>query len=254
MTMCMGFSCRNGLVVAADTQQTFQDSHTFHENKIHSLKWKNGRAIWGFSGEVNTSKIVWENLEKHFTLERIINRTEIKDIVKETLTEVLREEEVFLMLLGGWTEGEQKVLLQSNGTDVMYADRCEVIGSGDSSLSRFWRDIYLKALPNPNVWQASIAAIYFIMQAKKYNGQFVGGGTEILLMHESPINHMRLFAPEHSEVWERRLESIEHEIIRFLTSITHADGVTDAVEARRRFESATESFAEEIRAMNKTLD
>ena len=250
MTMCMGFACGNGLVIAADRQQTFPDGHTFHEIKVYPLKWKNGRAIWGYAADnSDTSKIIRETLGQRFSLEKAINRTEIKTVLTEILCGTLRAEEQFHMLFGGWTEGEHRVLLRANGTDVVYADRCEVIGSGDSSLSRFWRGLFLEMPLNPSIWQASVAAIYFIMQAKKYDGQFVGGGTDILVMADSPSNNLRVFSPELSERWEKRLELAEREMVRFLTSITFAEGITNTVEERLLFDTTLESFAAEIRVM-----
>src|ERR1700693_3749465 len=216
MTMCIGFVCGNGLVVAADSQHTFPDGHTFHEAKVHSFKWKNGRAIWGYAASnSDTSKIVWEMMERRLLLEKSFNRTEIKTVLTEVLGEVVRSEEQFLMLVGSWTEGEHPVLLRSNGSDVVYGERCEVVGFGDTSLSRFWRDLFLKAIPNPSVWQASIAAIYFIMQAKKYNGQFVGGDTDGFVMAGSPATLIRVLTRQFTEAWEHRLEMMERGIVRF---------------------------------------
>lgn len=247
MTICVGFDCRDGLVVAADRQQTFLGSHTFQECKLRSTKWKNGRAIWGYSGNYDTAKTVWEKVDERFALSQTVTQAEVKSALSEVLAGSLKETDEFYVLFGAWTEGEDKALFLSSGTDVMYAGRCEIIGAGDSSLSRFFRGLYLTAIPAPSVWQAAIAAIYFVNQEKKYNGQYVGGGTDVFMAIGSAQELVRVMAPEHCEPWEKQMDELEWRFVELLTGVTSKNREPEFVaESRRRFDSTLNEVAEKM--------
>jgi ATP-dependent protease HslVU (ClpYQ) peptidase subunit len=246
MTICIGFQCRDGLVLAADRQMTM--GHTYQECKLHQLKWKNGRAIWGYAAtNADTSKIVALEVERKFTLDTSVSRSEIPDVLKEVLTKCLKgkNKESFVTLLGARTEGEQKSLLISNNRDVIYGERCEVIGLGDSALSRFFRGLFLRM--SLTVYQASILAIYVIKQEKAYNGQYIGGGTDVFFLEDSsPL--MRLFTESQTLEWERELSMIEGVIARYFQNMTDPDVLPQTkVDGINYFNSTVQSLAERIK-------
>lgn len=235
MTLCVGFQCRDGLVLAADRQVTFPQSHTFQECKLHTLRWKNGRALWGFAANnVDTSKTVWVELEKYFTPSVLISREGIADALGEVLRRSLKgkRKEQFLMLFGTWTEGEHKALFLCNGVDVIYGDRCEVIGWGDSALSRFWRGIFLNTF-SFTVDQASLVAIYMVSQEKKYNGQYVGGDTDVYIL-DSPSGLTRQWLGPQVQQMERRLDSVVGSFMSLIHSSTDCECSSEILEERRR--------------------
>jgi hypothetical protein len=211
------------------------------------VKWKNGRAAWGYSGNYDMAKIVWEKINENFALSETITRDQIKIVLSKALAECMKKKEQFFLLFSAWTEGEEKVLLFSGGTDVMYGDRCEIIGTGDSPLSRFLRDIYLRAIQVPTVWQSALAAIYIVGQEKKYNGQFIGGGTDIILI-ESPVQPAHIMFPEHCQEWEKQLSLLESRNVNLLSAFTDPECGEEILEERKKhFESMLSWFSGEAR-------
>lgn len=249
MTMCACFNCRNGLVIVADQQQTFTDSHTFPECKVDAVRWKNGRAVWGYSGNYDASKSVQEELSKSFRPTETIRLEEVKEVLGKALERALKKwkKSPFYLLFGAWTENENKVVLVFNGKDVAYGDRCEVIGS-ESSLSRFLRDVYLHMIPAPNVWQAMVFAIYMLHQEKTYNGQYVGGGTDGMVILDSPANLVRVLSPNRCHDWEMHVAAMQSEVISYLLFLSGGYGEPPELTAQRRerINSKMEEFATEV--------
>ena len=247
MTVSVGFRCTDGLVLAADRQMTIPNSHTFQECKIRNVSWKNGEAVWGYAANsADTSKSLSLELERHFTPDIEIKRTDIPEVFKAILSRCLSKKEIFLTLFLSRTEGEGSSLIRSYGSHITYGERCEVIGWGDSALSRFFRGLCLRARPF-TVRQAMVAAIYIIKQEKLYNGQSIGGDTDVFFLEDScPLSRL-LTTPQVREL-EGQLESAEANIIWRLTDITDGNMPPEEVASRfDTFNSRLESFAERIR-------
>jgi hypothetical protein len=246
MTFCVGFQCRDGLVLAADRQMSM--GHTYQDCKLHGLNWKNGRGMWGFAADnIATAGDFWENLEKVFTPSAEINRNDIKDRIKGVLADTLNSkpnDEAFQVLFGAWTEGEQMVLFRTFGKDVSYGERCEVIGSGDSSLSRFLRGLFLKNDPIDR-WQGIFAAAYFLKQEKLYDGQYVGGDTDIYFL-TSPTSLLQILMGPMVTQFESKMNSIEVLIASLVSAATDRTADQQMVEER---EETLRRLLEELKQM-----
>lgn len=183
--MAVGFLCKDGIVIGADRQVTGQN-YTFPECKLSTVNWKNGRGIMAYSGNHDTYRDLEPEIHARFNRSVTIGREEVKPLLKDALSAVLRKKEEFYTLFGFMVEGEFQSLLQSIKTDrVVDVDECEVIGYGDSPLARFLLGTFKDVPHGVSVHQARIYAVYFISQAKKYDGQFVGGGIDVYSVDKS---------------------------------------------------------------------
>ena len=64
-------------------------------------------------------------------------------------------------------------------------------------------------------------AIYFVLQAKTYDGQFVGGGTDVLFMDSNRQTHVMDIA--WTEPWEKELQLMEFKTMALFGLLTHRD-------------------------------
>ena len=108
---------------------------------------------------------------------------------------------------------EHSVLL---ALDVLEVARCEIIGTADSPLSRYFRGLVID-IPAINIHQGSVVAAYMIAQAKKYEGAYCGGPTDIYYLHSS--GHMGKLSNINS--WEQRLNQLEDKIVHLLTLLSY---------------------------------
>src|SRR5882672_8217471 len=88
-------------------------------------------------------------------------------------------------------DGMYPILLMSAGKKITTVNECEVIGRGDSPLSRFLLGTFKDQPHSVSVMQASIYAVSFIAEAKKYDGQYVGGGTDVYVLERNNGNAQR---------------------------------------------------------------
>jgi len=220
MTMAVGFVCEDGIVIGADRQVTGA-TYTFPECKLRGIKWKNGRGIWSYSGALDTAKEFQRELESRLMLDRVATISEVRLFLKESLNVCLKKKEGFQTLFGLWIDEEWPALLLSNRADVVDAGRCEIIGWGDSALARFLRGLFLMSPGRPTLQQATSSAIYFISQAQKYDGQYVGGGTDVWSIdsnHQTRIMDIAWTGP-----WEKELDVMEFKTVALFGLLTHRE-------------------------------
>src|SRR5947209_8578307 len=191
MTVGVGFLCHDGVVIGSDRQITGGRA-TFPECKVSSVKWKNGHGIFSWAGDHDTSKDLKREIRLRFTRDTVISGLDIRQTLKECLQASVRKRDDFQTLFGFWIDGEPHSMLLSNGADrVVDVQECEVIGYGDSPLTRSLRGAFLDMPMSISVQQARIYAVHFVSQAKKYDGQFVGDGIDVYSVDCSGENGQR---------------------------------------------------------------
>jgi hypothetical protein len=252
MTFCIGIQCSDGIVISADRKMTFHGGHTFQDCKLHSLKWANGIGAWGWAGNnVDISKAFWLEVEKRMTKSHSFTRDEIHQLLKDILNGVMAgKNEIFQTLFGARLDPvglkmPERYLWLSDGVDVNFADRCDFIGSGDSPLSRYLRDIYLSIVGMPDVWQSSAFAIYILMQEKTYEGQLIGGPTDVIIL-ESSVHPKILFKiPE----IEAELKHLEGGFFNLLAAMSDEKQSPIIQDRRTWFEGALNTVANKIKVL-----
>jgi hypothetical protein len=213
MTMGVGFLCHDGVVIGSDRQVTGR-TFTFPECKLSSLKWKNGHGIFSWAGEHDTSNDFKREIRARFTRDAVISGLDIRQILKECLQASVRKKESFQILFGFWVDGEPHSMLLCNGTDrVVDVKECEVIGYGDSPLTRSLRGAFLEIPVSISVQQARIYAVHFVSQAKKYDGQYVGDGIDVYSIDHSGDSGqrcIRVMDAGQTGAWETEINQMHY--------------------------------------------
>lgn len=194
MTMAVGFLCRDGVVIGADRQVTNQASgYTFPECKIVSFKWGNGHGILAYAGSRDTFMILSREIGLRISDDPILHDSETRQLLIDSVKASAGKKEQFCTLFGYWLDAENspRLVMSVPGLRLVDVPECEVIGYGDSPLSRFllgrFRDVpHLVTVP-----QARIYAVAFIAEAKKYDGEFVGGPIDVYSIDMSGQNGER---------------------------------------------------------------
>jgi len=222
MTMAVGFVCEDGVVIAADRQLT-SPNFTYPECKLGGHKWVKGRSIWAYSGNADTAKRLAEELWKDDCFGQFSKVSEWSDISERlqlALKKCLAKKEGFQTLFAAWTEGAKlPYLFLTNGINVIGVQKCDVIGTADSPLTRFLRGVFLSFPSYPTIQQAINWAIYFILQTKIYDGQFVGGGTDVWSIDSNRQTHV--MDPAWTGPWEKELQMMEFKTIALFGLLTH---------------------------------
>jgi len=217
MTMSVGFLCSDGVVIGADRQVTNPSSgYTFHEQKLGVLSVNGAvRHIWSYAGNADTAKKLAHELQTKLSASALSKR-ETDLLLRTALKKCLKSREHFYTLFGTYVPKSDPVLWISSGLDVLEVERCEIIGTADSPLSRYFRGLVIH-IPAINIRQASVIVAYMIAQAKKYEGAYCGGPTDIYFLHSS--GHMGQLT--NIENWEQRLNELEDKIGHVLTMLSY---------------------------------
>ena len=211
MTMAVGFVCWDGIVIGADRQVTGHN-YTFPECKLEPLVWKNGRAILAYSGEYDAYKNFLSELSLRFKRDAVFSDKEVRDALRESLSAVDLKKETLLFLFGYLLDGAyHRLIFSTTKQRIVDVDQCEVIGYADSPLTRFLLGRF-KALPvSVSVDQARIYAVYFISQAKKYDGQYVGDGIDVYSLERgSEGPSIRVLDAGQTGEWEQQVNLIQY--------------------------------------------
>lgn len=239
MTIGVGFVCGDGIVIGADRKVTNPDEYTFEEQKVHAIAWENGAAIWSYSGSPDTAKNVRASLLDRFAAHSVVLRKDIKRQVQDALRAHLGKSERFSILFGAQTKNEPHLLFMANADKSADVDKCEIIGGGDSSLSRYLRGLVLNLPFLPLIPQAIVAATYIIQQAKRYDGHYCGGPTDVYSLDFEGSTHVT--DEWQTERWEKDLQRLEFE-----TAVLFARLTTKGIKGSE-IENVTQTHAEIVR-------
>ncbi|SPE40205.1 hypothetical protein SBA7_1310009 [Candidatus Sulfotelmatobacter sp. SbA7] len=185
--MAVGFLCRDGVVIGADTQVTGAN-YTFPECKLINFEWKNGSGILAYSGDRDTFVAFSAELRSRLPDDANLTDQEIRNVLKECLAVSVEKKKAFLTIMGYWIDGERFPCLVMSTTTQRIIDvaDCEVIGYADSPLARSCLGRFRALSHRVSVQQARLFAVDFISQAKNYDGQYVGGNIDLYSISDDP--------------------------------------------------------------------
>jgi hypothetical protein len=180
MTMVIGFLCPDGVVIGADRRisVTTDTGTTFGESKIESYRWSNGSSIVGYSGDRDTWIRLRKELSGRLGSSMVLYDDDLRHAIAGALDHSLADGEAFCTFVGYWVDGERPCLIKTDGKKISDVSSCEVIGWGNSSLSRYLMSTY-EVLHHVSVPQVMVYAVNFISQATLYDGQYIGNGIDI---------------------------------------------------------------------------
>jgi hypothetical protein len=118
-------------------------------------------------------------------------------------------------MVGFWLEGDRGPYLVISNKDrkVVGVPECEVIGYADSPLARSLLGRFRDVPHAVSVHQATMYAVDFISQAKKYDGQYVGDGIDVYSISATgPEGKLcvRVQDPGRSDAIEKEIHSVHY--------------------------------------------
>jgi hypothetical protein len=254
MTMAVGFLCKDGVVIGSDRQVTSQQ-FTFPECKLHATRWLNGHGIVGFAGSHDSARAFLKEFYSRFWGNRIIHKNEVHALLVKCLKGAsIGKTSEFQTLFGFWLDGEYQGLVTSVGNSrVLDVDECEVIGLGDSSLTRFLIGTFKDVPQSASVHQARIYAAYFISQAKKYDGKYVGGPIDVYsidMSGQSGERCVRVLDGGRTPEWEQQTNLMRYWMDVLFSKITDNDHPVTMDQFNERLQQFREWCAPEQENVN----
>jgi hypothetical protein len=193
VTIGVGFKCIDGIVLAADQQVTWKDSHKFNERK---LRGHSSGGEWNATFTYAGNPVLWQSFNDKFgdamaMLPAPPTVKRIRDVIETVLSlfEELRQEPENLSLLAAVVvPGEEHELFRTEGYVIHRVRDYQYVGFGDSSLLRFLGPLITATPPvaTPDqmgriVRQAVMMATYLVMKAKTHVDG-CGGDTDIFVV------------------------------------------------------------------------
>lgn len=188
VSIAAGFKCRDGVVVAADTQYDL-GLLKINGPKLFTHTFPGMSLIFAGAGDIDFIKMTVQMIRDEVS-NGSPDSNAVKEIVKKTVTHVYRkhvypypapsnEKPHFDLLVGLWKQGESVQLLKTSRTGVMKVEDYECLGVG-MYLGKYIVDSVFR--PNLSVRQAEFLAIELIEEAKRYVPG-CGGETHIVTMN-----------------------------------------------------------------------
>ncbi len=188
MTVGVGFLCADGVMLCADDQITWRESHKYYERKIYPVYDSKASVVAAtFSGNpdlmksfVGKFKASMGHMPEPHTADRI------QETIETVLTffDVLKDEPTQLNLLCGIVIPNKEFrLVKSDGYVVRDVPRFDYVGIGDSSVLRFLSPLLVRRREF-FLQEAFNIAAYMVFQAKRYVDG-CGGSTDGLLMEKT---------------------------------------------------------------------
>ena len=219
VTIGIGFRCINGIVLAADQQVTWRDSHKSYERKLrgHS-SGKEWNATFTYAG----SPVLWKSFNDKFgeamaLLPAPPTVKRIRDVIETVLNffdELKQDPENLSLLCAVTVSGDDHMLFRTSGYVIHKVTDYEYVGFGDSSLLRFLGPLITASPPvaTPDqmgriVRQAVMMATYLVMKAKTHVDG-CGGDTDVFVVR--PDGSLTLWSPPDIYRMEQMMLMLEH--------------------------------------------
>jgi 20S proteasome alpha/beta subunit len=170
MTIVAGFSCKDGIILAADTLVSYETSKGY-ESKIFDIGGEYRTVFVAYSGDTNATKDIKEQLKDAIAglqeEKDVITalKTTIKQIHQERYTSAPKEEKVFLNLLIALRDDpkEQWNLYCVSGRNFFPVDSYSLLGIGQDVGRTIFEPYYRKDM---TIWEAKFLAAYGVSVIK----------------------------------------------------------------------------------------
>lgn len=189
MTIGIGFECVDGVVLCADNQITFYQSHKYYERKIYHHQGDGWAAAFTYSGNPNLMKAFNDKFPVLANeLPAAIDVQKLRNVIEGLLLPMDATDfgDGFNMLCG-ITAADKSALLKTDNRTVrgLNADRFySYIGCGDSSVLQYLGPLLTRTESHDcTVDQAFGIGVYLIAQAKRHIDG-CGGDTDAIILKE----------------------------------------------------------------------
>jgi 20S proteasome alpha/beta subunit len=210
VTLIVGILCKDGIVVAADSQTSWDTGKRYDANKMTDMKYSFGRALIAQSGAVITSQAIIEELKKlsnkseafEFpslaglaaqSVRKVRDKLRFQhfDCSAEELQSIIREEGLDCALMIADHSGKEPRIDTVNllvGIPSRSQSYFETIGSGSDLATMLLTDL---CTPNMEMRLAAIIAVHVVELVKRHD-PYCGGPTRLGMLRKP---EPRVFEP-----------------------------------------------------------
>jgi 20S proteasome alpha/beta subunit len=242
MTLIAGMQCREGVVIAADTEHT-DGVIRFSEHKliVHPSKRMMSCHLSGLASEPHRVVIAGAGFSDYIkmTADDIIKQIDgypspsidemslaVKEAVRNTHDVIFRHWDVndqnrpTLSLFVGIRSGERTKILRTQDVAISEVETLSFAGTGEPLARYLAKGLYRRKYPASVV----LNIIIQVFRAVKESGAYVGGSTELCVLGKGKIFHLP--GKDGSYLWGIQ-KNLERAIRVSLLSTVEADPVVD---------------------------
>jgi len=182
VTIGIGFRCDDGIVMCADTQITWPESHKYYECKVYEHRTEAWTMVNTFSGDPEMAKVFNEKFDAAMALVGgpYVGQ-KIHDVI-ETVLGFFEGSNSFNMLCAVVIPNAEMRLFRTTGNLVREVDQYDYIGAGDSSLLRYLGSLLTECLGREfGSEYAYHLGCYFVLKAKVFIDGCGGDTTAIIV-------------------------------------------------------------------------
>jgi 20S proteasome alpha/beta subunit len=182
VTIGIGFTCQNSIILCSDTQITYEGSHKRYEHKIFPIEKSNYSVGFSYAGDVGTAKTFCENFSVAMEESSVPVTVEmIRRTIISTLSK-LKVPDNFNLLCGVVIPLREMKLFQSRGKNV-HPVPSAFIGIADTSVLSYLHNLLAQSSSGTySVRQAELLGRYMILQSKNWIDG-CGGPTDVFIFH-----------------------------------------------------------------------
>lgn len=215
VTIGIGFQCVDGVVLCADQQITFPQSHKYHECKIFKHSGKGWNVAFSYAGDPNLMKAINDKFPVAVAdIKPPIDTTKLRSVIEGLLLPMdMTDFADGFNMLCAVQAAQQCLLLKTANRSVrgLDADRFwTYVGFGDSSVLRCFGSLLAHSESGTcTVDQAYALGIYLVAQAKRYVAD-CGGDTDTIILRSTGEVDQRGVSSTHNV--EQQLVILEYHI------------------------------------------
>lgn len=168
VTIAIGMYCRDGVIIAADSQISSPDYYKYHESKVNHSEGTNWRLLYAYANRPDLYKEARESIVRKFNNSEPTPEN-LYSICDGVFTDMGRHyADVGLeMMIGLSCPRFDTKLLTFTGKSLLWeTEKIRCLGVGDSSLTRYLSEnLYTSTISTE---EGKKIAIYIIAKAKAY--------------------------------------------------------------------------------------
>lgn len=215
VTVCVGIACRDGMVLAADTQVTYIGSHKDYAPKIDSFSTPGFSIGLSGAGSFDILNDTFSRVRREISALRP-SYDDIRDGIQQILTQTVKRhptdtEFQYLLVAVVIPPNTRRLVhfLKDIVTETPQHSRAEfIIGAGNTHLTDHIKNDWIKEKPT-SVLEGLHWAAYIVKLAKGFVDR-CGGDTDAIVLHGD--GRVEIISRERTKHYESYVEEIEEEI------------------------------------------
>jgi hypothetical protein len=238
MTIALGFPCKDGVVLAADSEITGPNSEKSYEQKLFIYPELVCKPAFAYAGTVNFSHDAIRKL-KESLLRAEADASDLEMVLRAECKAIwadgAKRKEWLELLIAIRQKGAYSLYVIRGGPDLRPLDSPGCLGVGAGPLTHYILDGFWQR--GLSTSQAATVAAFAVAQAKRFV-QYCGGEAQILSLRNGVLEFPLLLPPKTTKELEQSFAGLQQALRPLLLSYAASDHA---------------SFQETVRSLGKRL-